>query len=105
MKSFTDDEGREWVATAREEHTPRHHGRWYLVIHPSDTEEQELAVPEIRWKNRFTAERTLRTMSDFELRRRLRTAVNRHATPGMQRDDFGEWKAEAPGAKGGTEAG
>ena len=105
MKTFSDKDGREWVATAREEDTPRHHGRWYLVLHPSGAEDQPLAVPEIRWKTRHTAERTLGTMSDFELRRRLRIATRRHDPPGMQRDTFGDWKAKAPGAKGGTEAG
>lgn len=105
MKTFTGEDGREWVATAREEQTPRHHGRWYLVLHPADSEAPQLAVPEIRWKTRYTAERTLRTMSDFELRRRLRIATRRHDPPGMQRDTFGSWKGKAPGAKGGTEAG
>lgn len=104
MKSFKSEDGREWMATAREEDTPRHHGRWYMVIHPADDPSQELAVPEIRWKNRHTAERTLRTMSDFELRRRLRIGTRRHDSPGMERDTFGDWKAEAPGAKGGTES-
>lgn len=105
MKTFTAEDGREWVATAREEDTPRHHGRWYLVLHPADAEAPELAVPEIRWKSRHTAERTLGTMSGFELRRRLRIAGRRHEEPGMQRDSFGAWKAAAPGSKGGTEAG
>ncbi|MFW5951102.1 MAG: hypothetical protein ACOCVZ_03190 [Gemmatimonadota bacterium] len=104
MKSFKSDSGREWVATAREEDTPRHHGRWYMVLRAPDSG-LELALPEIRWKNRYTAERTLSTMSDFELRRRLRIASRRHEAPGMDRDDFGAWKAEAPGAKGGTAAG
>lgn len=105
MKKFTGGDGREWVATAREEDTPRHHGRWYLVLHPGDNGGPELALPEVRWKSRHTAERTLQTMSDFELRRRLRMAGRRHSSPGMERDTFGDWKAEAPGAKGGTEAG
>ena len=112
MKSFTGEDGRKWTATALEEETPRHHGRWYMAIRPAGAEEgggsqppaEALALPEIRWKNRHTAERTLTTMSDFELRRRLRIALKRHSTPGMERDAFGDWKAEAPGAKGGTEA-
>jgi hypothetical protein len=70
MKQFVDANGRAWVATAREEQTPRHHGRWYLVFHAEGSEEL-LAAPEVRWQTRATAERTLRTMSDFELRRRL----------------------------------
>jgi hypothetical protein len=27
-----------WVASARQEDTPRHHGRWFLVFHPADDE-------------------------------------------------------------------
>jgi hypothetical protein len=105
MKTFAAEDGREWVATAREEDTPRHHGRWYLVLHPAEAPDQELAIPEIRWKTRSTAERTILTMSDFELRRRVRIAVRRHDTPGLERDTFGDWKAAAPGARGGTESG
>lgn len=105
MKQFTAEDGREWVATAREEDTPRHHGRWYLVLHPADADEPRLALPEVRWKNRHTAERTLATMSDFELKRRLRIAARRHEGPGMQRSPFGAWKGNVPGGTGGTEAG
>ena len=69
MKTFTDEEGVAWVAGAREEDTSRHHTRWYLVIEGPDG--TLFGVPEVRWQTRATAERTLRTMSDFELRRRL----------------------------------
>lgn len=79
MRSFTDDTGREWVASAREEVTPRHHGRWYLILHPADEPRHELAVPEIRWQTPESAERTLRTMGEFELRRRLAGARQRAA--------------------------
>lgn len=77
MRVFKDDEGREWVATAREEETPRHHGRWHLVFHPEDAPERVLPMPEVRWQTRRTAERTLRTMSSLELNRRLRTVRGR----------------------------
>jgi hypothetical protein len=69
MKSITDEAGAEWTATAREENTPRHHGRWYLVFEAADG--SALPMPEVRWQTRATAERTLRTMSPFELLRRL----------------------------------
>jgi hypothetical protein len=68
MKSFNDEAGTPWTATAREENTPRHHGRWYLVF---ETDGASLPMPEVRWQTRATAERTLRTMSTFELLRRL----------------------------------
>lgn len=105
MKPFTAEDGREWVATAREEDTPRHHGRWFLVVHPAADPDAALAVPEIRWKNRKTAERTLATMSDFELQRRLRIATRRHEIPDMDRTPFGAWKEGGPGATGGARSG
>lgn len=69
MKTFSDESGTSWVASAREEDTPRHHTRWYLTIEGADG--AVFRIPEVRWQTRATAERTLRTMSDFELRRRL----------------------------------
>jgi hypothetical protein len=70
MVTFTDEAGAGFVASAREEKTPRHHGRWYLVFHAEGGNDL-MAMPEVRWQTRATAERTLRTMSVFELRRRL----------------------------------
>jgi hypothetical protein len=77
MKQFSDEAGTGWVAGAREENTPRHHGRWYLIFHRADDESATLSMPEVRWQTRATAERTLRTMSDFELRRRLHIVLER----------------------------
>jgi hypothetical protein len=71
MKQFSDETGAAWVASAREEDTPRHHGRWFLVFHRAGDDAAVAAMPEVRWQTRATAERTLQTMSDFELRRRL----------------------------------
>ena len=105
MKQFKAEDGREWVATAREEDTPRHHGRWFLVLHPADDAGTELALPEVRWKTEHTARRTLETMGDFELKRRLRIAARRHEGPGMDRNPFGAWKDGGPGAQGGAGAG
>ena len=77
MKTFQDEHGGTWVATAREESTPRHHGRWYLVFHPTSDEDRLLAMPEVRWQTYASARRTLATMSDFELRRRLHLLFER----------------------------
>jgi hypothetical protein len=77
MKEFSDEAGAGWLAGAQEENTPRHHGRWFLIFHPAGDEQQVYAMPEVRWQTRATAERTLRTMSDFELRRRLYIALER----------------------------
>jgi len=76
MRSFSDATGAEWVATAVEEDTPRHHGRWYLTFRPAQSD-VEYPLPEVRWQNRQTAERTILTMSEAELRRRLRIARGR----------------------------
>lgn len=77
MRTFTDESGRAWVATALEEDTPRHHGRWYLVFHPEGEADEALALPDVRWQTRETAERTIRTMSEMELNRRLAIARER----------------------------
>jgi len=73
MKRFTDEHGNEWLATVAEEKTPRHHGRWYMVFEQPGAGEQ-LPVPEVRWQTAASGARTLATMSDFELRRRLQSA-------------------------------
>lgn len=77
MRAFTDESGREWIATAIEEDTPRHHGRWYLVFHPATAETPLLSMPEVRWQTRATAERAIRTMSLFELQRRVASLARR----------------------------
>ena len=77
MRQFTDEAGIAWVASVREERTPRHHQRWYLIFHAAGDDTRQLPMPEVRWQTRATAERTLRTMSEFELRRRLHTLRER----------------------------
>jgi hypothetical protein len=94
MRSFQDETGRTWVATADEEVTPRHHGRWYLVLHPEDEPSLRLPLPEVRWQTRATGERTIRTMSRFELLRRLRIVTGRAAGEGPLRV---EEQAGSPG--------
>lgn len=74
MRNFLDDQGREWTAAAREEATPRHHGRWHLVFHPAGDAAALVPLPEVRWQTAQSAQRTLQTMSEFELLRRLLTA-------------------------------
>jgi len=78
---FEDESGRQWVAGTREEDTPRHHTRWYLVFHPAGQDDPIIPMSEVRWQTEETAERTLRTMSTFELRRRLHTALSRQLGP------------------------
>lgn len=81
MRRFKDPRGREWVATVREEVTPRHHGRWYLVLEPADGKGPALPMPEVRWQSPETAERTLRTMGEHELQRRAGWLVARAHGP------------------------
>ncbi len=81
MRDFTDQQGAVWTATAIEEDTPRHHGRWYLEFHPVDAEVPRLSAPEWRWQSRPEARRTLATMSLFELRRKLAAARRRAGLP------------------------
>lgn len=77
MKQFMDEDGAAWVASARQENTARHHGRWYLVMHPAGDDSQPMAMPEVRWQTSATAARTLQAMSEFELRRRLHILLER----------------------------
>jgi hypothetical protein len=78
---FADESGLEWIAVASEERTPRHHTRWYLTFHAADRPDRVYPMREVKWQTEVTAERTLRTMSVFELRRRLRTALSRAGEP------------------------
>jgi hypothetical protein len=79
MRRVVDESGREWIVTAREEETPRHHGRWYMTFVQADDEAAECPYPDVRWQTYETGERTIQTMSDFELKRRLTSAVSRRA--------------------------
>ena len=79
MKKFQDEQGKDWVATAVREETVRHHSLWHLTF-KADGSDQAYPVPEIVWQTEATADRTLKTMSDFELRRRLKQALGRHTT-------------------------
>ena len=94
MKEFQDDQGRGWVAEVRSRPGQDYTGRYYYFVRPADGSEDEgLELRDLRWNSRKTAERTLRTMSDVELRRRLRQARGRVARPGNT-------MAELPSATG-----
>jgi len=80
MKEFTDAQGGRWLASAREDSAKGvdYKGRVYLVIEPADASRGGvLELPEVRWNNERTAARTIASMSTFELRRRLRSALAR----------------------------
>ncbi|MGD2068399.1 MAG: hypothetical protein PVI57_06915 [Gemmatimonadota bacterium] len=79
MRTFTDNEGRTWVASVRERPGHDYKGRYHFFMVPRGADESNgLALLDIRWNTERTARRTLETMSDVELRRRLRQALGRH---------------------------
>jgi hypothetical protein len=78
MREFSDSEGRGWRASARQEPSVDYKGRYFLVLEPLDvTAGEALELREVRWNSERTAARTISTMSGFELRRRLRSALGR----------------------------
>jgi hypothetical protein len=87
MKEFTDAQGGRWRASAREDSARGvdYKGRLFLVLEPVDGGPasrpggETLELPEVRWNSERTAARTISTMSTFELRRRLRSALARSA--------------------------
>ena len=76
MREFTDADGRNWTASICEEEGTDYKGRLYLVMTPAG-EGAPVALQDVRWNSARTARRTLETMSDVELRRRLRSASGR----------------------------
>ncbi len=52
-------------------------GRFHLILQPESDGADTVGLDDVRWNSRKTAERTLRTMSALELRRRLRSARDR----------------------------
>ncbi|MBW3535234.1 MAG: hypothetical protein KY453_08480 [Gemmatimonadetes bacterium] len=79
MREFEDEQGRAWVADVRERPSQDYKGRYYFALAPRDGGEADVvALLDVRWNSERTARRTLETMSDVELRRRLRSARGRH---------------------------
>jgi hypothetical protein len=82
MRQFTDGDGRGWVATVEEHPGPDYKGRYVFAMEPEDGEPGRVHLTDVRWNSQRTARRTLETMSDGELRRRLRSASGR-ASPSI----------------------
>lgn len=93
MREFTDRTDRAWEATVRERPGPDYKGRFYFYFHPVEGDDEEgVTLVDVRWNSLDTAERTLATMSEVELRRRLRSALGRYrtrATPDVRREPEG----------------
>ena len=78
MRTFEDDQGQSWVADVGEESGGDYKGRYYLTLRLREGDDGDvLPLSEIRWNSRQTAERTVQTMSEWELRRKVRAAVAR----------------------------
>ena len=82
MRTFVDDKGNRWVAEVRERDGDDYKGRYWFVLSPDDAGSGpgEVELTDVRWNSLKTAKRTLLTMSETELRRRLRSASGRAAT-------------------------
>jgi hypothetical protein len=80
MRRFRDDSGTLWVAYVKERAGDDYKGRfWFVMVPDGGAEREEVELTDVRWNSKKTAERTLGTMSDWELRRRLRSALGRAA--------------------------
>jgi len=78
MRVFEDELGARWTATVRRRPGEDYKGRYYFFLTPDGGGDADgVALLDIRWNSEKTAERTLSTMSDVELRRRLRSARGR----------------------------
>ena len=89
MREFLDGSERAWLAKVREEPGTDYKGRYYSCFAPSDGADQEaLPLLDVRWNSSSAAEGALTTMSDVELRRRLRSARGRGPT-GTPTDGIG----------------
>lgn len=82
MREFTDHAGDAWVASAVEEPGTDYKGRLFMVLRPAaGSDADTLELRDVRWNSERTARRTLDTMSVIELRKRLRSALGRSASP------------------------
>ena len=80
MRQFLDHAGNSWIATVKEDSSLDYKGRYFMYLHLREenvTEGNGHALMDIRWNSEEVASRALKTMSDVELRRRLRSAIGR----------------------------
>lgn len=81
MRQFEDQDGRGWSARVAERPGDDYKGRFHLVMEPQDGTGQAVDLVDVCWNGRRVAQRALDTMSIVELRRRLRSARGRSASP------------------------
>jgi hypothetical protein len=77
VREFIDEQGRAWTADIEGREGLDYQGRFHFVARPADGSGEPVGLEDVRWNSEHTARRTLETMSDVELRRRLRSARNR----------------------------
>ena len=78
MREFQDESGIIWVASVEERPGGDYKGRFgFRIATKGGTGAGDLSLTEVRWNSPKTAERTLATMSEGELRRRLKIALGR----------------------------
>lgn len=72
------------MASVAREEGGDYKGRFYLVLERAgDGVSAPVSLNDVRWNTRRTAERTLATISEVELRRRLRSALGRAGRPAL----------------------
>lgn len=85
MRKFNDALGNSWTATVAVREGLDFKGRYSLVFHPTGETDPLLTLDDVRWNSEKTALRTVETMSNVELRRRLRWALDRsESVPGSR---------------------
>ena len=78
MREFEDEAGSVWLASIRERAGDDYKGRFGFQVKPKDGHGEEgFSVEELRWNSPWTAQRTLSTMAEKELRRLLKIARGR----------------------------
>lgn len=82
MRQFEDQDGRRWTARVGERPGNDYKGRYFLMMEPDDAAAGDpVSLVDVRWNSQRAADRALDTMSLVELRRRLRSATGRAASP------------------------
>jgi len=76
VRKFADERGEGWVAGVVERPGPDHKGRFRFMARPA-VGGDPVVLHDVQWNSEKTANRTLDTMSEVELRRRLRSAMGR----------------------------
>ncbi len=83
-RTFDDGEGTVWELGVREHTGFDHKGRFRFVARPADGG-GSVELRDVRWNSEATARRTIRTMSEVEVLRRLRSARGREGARAASR--------------------